>query len=365
MNRLFSNFGSGLFLPLLLFITVLLTPFLAQKRIAHAGAKPDVVQLKAQKIKLIAKAVGFKRSDASAKKFGALTFRNGYSVRSTSSYWGGLSGIAASKAGDKLAIVSDAGFWAMLDLAYKDGGLKPPSEASVGPLLSLAGKPLTRNKDRDAEAITLIKSEKFFGQALISFEDNHRIGKFNLTANGISAPQSYLKLPSITSRLRGNAGLEALAVLQGGKLKGSVVAIAQSRKDSKKNFIGWLVRKGKITKIRFTPPPLDTFRITDAVGLPNGDLMLLERRYKFLTVNIRMRYVRQAELLSGKPIQGRIVLEANNHEHRVDNMEGIAAHINEKGETVMTLISDDNFNGFQQTLLMQFVLPNDWQIAWK
>ena len=331
----------------------------------QAGSKPDITQLTPQKIGLKSRSVSFRRGAHQQKVFGSLIFKNGYSLSSSSPFWGGLSGMAISKKGNKLALVSDAGFWAMLDLDYKDQLLSPPREAFVGPLLSKSGKVLTRSRDRDAEAITLLKSDEFFGKALISFEDNHRIGRFSIGKNGINSPARYLKLPSITRRLRGNAGLEAMAVLRGGKYKGALVAITQSKKDKNGNFIGWIVRKGKIRKIRFTPPPLDKYRITDAVSLANGDLLLLERRYKFLTVNIRVRYVKHSELLSNRPIRGRILLEANNHEHVVDNMEGITAHTNKKGETIITLLSDDNFNGFQQTLLMQFALPRNWKMAWK
>jgi len=37
-------------------------------------------------------------------------------------------------------------------------------------------------------------------------------------------------------------------------------------------------------------------------------------------------------------------------------MEGIDAHVTTEGETVLTLISDDNFSLLQRTLLLQFTL---------
>ena len=43
----------------------------------------------------------------------------------------------------------------------------------------------------------------------------------------------------------------------------------------------------------------------------------------------------------------------------IDNMEGIAVHKSRNNETIVTLISDDNFNFFQRTLLMQFKLPTN------
>ena len=37
-------------------------------------------------------------------------------------------------------------------------------------------------------------------------------------------------------------------------------------------------------------------------------------------------------------------------------MEGIDAHVTETGDTVLTMISDDNFSLIQRTLLLQFTL---------
>ena len=39
-------------------------------------------------------------------------------------------------------------------------------------------------------------------------------------------------------------------------------------------------------------------------------------------------------------------------------MEGLAVHTGSQGETLLTLISDDNFNSLlQRTVLLQFALP--------
>ena len=40
-------------------------------------------------------------------------------------------------------------------------------------------------------------------------------------------------------------------------------------------------------------------------------------------------------------------------------MEGIAVHRDAKGQTVITLISDDNFSFFQRNLLLQFTLVGE------
>jgi len=40
----------------------------------------------------------------------------------------------------------------------------------------------------------------------------------------------------------------------------------------------------------------------------------------------------------------------------VDNMEAIAVHTDDAGRTVLTVMSDDNFNPLQRTLLMRFAV---------
>jgi hypothetical protein len=40
-------------------------------------------------------------------------------------------------------------------------------------------------------------------------------------------------------------------------------------------------------------------------------------------------------------------------------MEGIAVHRNAQGETIVTLVSDDNFSAIQRNLLLQFALVDE------
>ena len=55
--------------------------------------------------------------------------------------------------------------------------------------------------------------------------------------------------------------------------------------------------------------------------------------------------------------EGELLIDANMR-YNIDNMEGISAHQNNKGENIITLMSDNNFNrsGLQRTILIQFKL---------
>jgi len=54
-------------------------------------------------------------------------------------------------------------------------------------------------------------------------------------------------------------------------------------------------------------------------------------------------------------VDGPTIFEADPGEE-IDNMEGIDAHVSLEGDTVLTMVSDDNFSLLQRTLLLQFKL---------
>ena len=72
-------------------------------------------------------------------------------------------------------------------------------------------------------------------------------------------------------------------------------------------------------------------------------------------VAMRIRRVPLSALQPGALVDGKIMIEADMG-YQVDNMEGIAVHRNAAGETIITLVSDDNFSVIQRNLLLQFAL---------
>jgi hypothetical protein len=70
---------------------------------------------------------------------------------------------------------------------------------------------------------------------------------------------------------------------------------------------------------------------------------------------MRIRRFALSAIKPGAVLQGSTVFEAD-WNYQIDNMEGLAVHRTPAGETVLTLISDDNFNPLQRTLLLQFTL---------
>ena len=61
---------------------------------------------------------------------------------------------------------------------------------------------------------------------------------------------------------------------------------------------------------------------------------------------------------AGAVVDGKVLIEAD-LAYQIDNMEVIAVHRNAQGETIITLVSDDNFNIIQRNLLLQFTLVGE------
>jgi hypothetical protein len=90
--------------------------------------------------------------------------------------------------------------------------------------------------------------------------------------------------------------------------------------------------------------------------LPSGDLLILERKFSWTSgLFIRVRRIALADVKPGAVVDGPVLFEGD-LSLAIDNMEGISAHRTADGETVLTMISDDNFSALQRTLLLQFTL---------
>ena len=71
--------------------------------------------------------------------------------------------------------------------------------------------------------------------------------------------------------------------------------------------------------------------------------------------SLRIRRIAQKSIAPGAVIDGPTIFSADLGQE-IDNMEGIDAHVTAEGETIVTMISDDNFSMIQRNLLLQFAL---------
>ncbi|MEZ5819086.1 MAG: esterase-like activity of phytase family protein [Hyphomicrobiaceae bacterium] len=298
----------------------------------------------------------FQASNPGRRRFGKLEYRGGLVLSSADSAFGGWSGLMIEPDGRRLMAVSDEGAWLSAELTYSGDAPSAVTDALIGPLVALKGRSLDRKRDLDAESITRLSGTLDRGSVLISFERNHRIGVFPVVDRVLEAPVRYLKLPAEARRMRPNKGLEAVAVLRGGPFRGSVVAFSERYPGPTARHTGWIWVKD--TPHRITLADHGGFEITDAVSLEDGTLIVLERRFRWTEgVKMRLRRLSASSVKPGADLDGEILLEAD-LSSQIDNMEGLAAHRAPGGETVLTLISDNNFNPIlQRNLLLQFTLP--------
>lgn len=153
-----------------------------------------------------------------------------------------------------------------------------------------------------------------------------------------------------------NQGLEALAfVPKGMPLAGSLLAISERGLDKEGNLLAFIL--GGPSPGVFTVRRTDRFEVSDAAISPSGHLVLLERYFRLLTgIHLRIRAIPLAEIRPGAVVDGKVLLEADAN-FEIDNMEALAITRNAEGRILLTLISDNNFNYFQRTVLLRFLWP--------
>ncbi|HZP09092.1 esterase-like activity of phytase family protein [Methyloceanibacter sp.] len=328
--------------------TLIVVPALADK--------PETALDKTISTTVSAIPIDFDREHPERKEFGKLIFRGGLNLFAKSIYFGGYSALALDPTGTKLLAISDAGSWMKADLDYNGRELKGLGNVTLGPLLGQNGKPLLADQERDSEGMALASGTPEAGTAFISFERKHRIARYPFTADQFGPPSGTIPLPPGAKRMEANRGIEALAMITAGRLKGTLVAFPERLPDKNGNLTGWLI--GGPSPGTIALKPIEGFDITDAAALPDGGIVILERRFRYSEgIKMRIRRVSPAELKPGAVITGEVLLEATDSLN-IDNMEAIAVHRRASGETVLTLMSDDNFSPLQRTLIMQFTLPD-------
>jgi hypothetical protein len=320
----------------------------AARAAAQAPATSRPLEVTARRIESFGKLTG-------EKTFGRLTFRGGLVLTSPDNEFGGLSGITLEPDGQAFLAMTDAGAWVTGDLTYAGTAPTGIANGRIGPIVATSGRTLSKKRDQDAEAVCLIEGNLTRGVALVAFERNHRIGRFPIANRVLQPPTSYLKPPADVRQMSSNKGFEAMTVLQGGPNKGAVVAFSERLLDAAGHHTGWIWLNGEAR--RFQIKDFGGFDLTDCVGLPDGSLLVLERRFRWTEgVKLQLRLLKPAEFGPGLVGEGTLLLQSD-MTNEIDNMEGLGLHRDARGATVLTLVSDDNFNSFlQRTILLQFAL---------
>ncbi len=292
----------------------------------------------------------FDTRDRSHVRFGSLEYRSGLILTSRFRGFGGLSGLRLDAKGERFIAISDKGGWFTGRIVYKGREMTGLDDVEASPMLGADGKPITARNWFDTESIALDGSYVYVG-----IERVNQILRFDFAKGFTRSLGEVVPLPPVARRLPFNRGLEALVMVPKGQpLAGTLIAVSERGLDASGNIIGFLI--GGKTPGQFGVRRTENFDISDAVLLPSGDLLLLERKFSLLGgVGVRIRRIAPNAIAPGAVIDGPVIFNADLGSE-IDNLEGIDVHVTPEGDTVLTLISDDNFSMIQRNLLLQFTL---------
>jgi hypothetical protein len=292
----------------------------------------------------------FDTRDRSRVRFGSLEYRSGLVLTSPFRGFGGLSGIRLDAKGERFIAVGDKGSWFTGRIVYSGGEMTGLDDVEAAPLLGPDGRPITARGWYDSECLALDGTLVYVG-----LERANQILRYDFSKGFTRARGEVVPLPAAAKKLPHNKGLEALVMVPKGlPLAGSLIAISERGLDSERNIIAFLI--GGRTQGQFGIRRSLDFDVSDAVLLASGDLLVLERKVSWLGgLGVRIRRLPLKSVAPGAVVDGPTIFEADLG-YEVDNMEGIDAHVTPEGDTVLTLVSDDNFSVIQRNLLLQFTL---------
>lgn len=310
--------------------------------LAAAGARAEPIELRATAVPFDPRVSA---RDAPLVRVGRLTYRGGLQLESSAPTFGGLSALAVSSDGASLLAVSDEGHWLRARLAYDGAGnLAGVARAEMGPLGDTRGDPLVGKVNQDAESLARLPD----GSWVVGFERRHRLWRYASPAS-LAGPAEPLPIPRELLKAPSNGGVEALAVLSDGRLVALCEELLVGRR------VRGFVREGRRWRA-FTYPIEGLLRPSDATALPSGDLLVLERGYSpDAGVSVRLRRVPARQVRKNAAPEGEVLAQLE-PPLTVDNFEGLAARRGPSGETLVYLLSDDNFSAEQRTLLLMFAL---------
>jgi hypothetical protein len=297
----------------------------------------------AEPVAVEARPVALDDRDPTVAVVGRLRFRGGLALRSGDERFGGLSALRVAPDGGRAIALSDHGHRFEMRLRYDGlGDLAGVVAADGGALGGLDGRPLTGFGERDAEAMTFGAG----GELIVAFERQHRIWRYfpgEARPEPLPPPRELAKAPY-------NGGIEALTTLADGRL----LALTESYGGADAR-VGWVSDADGWSPLTYAVD--GGFEPTDATTLPGGDVLVLERRFSLRGgVAARLKRLDAGQVAPGAHLVGR-ALAVIEPPLAVDNMEGVDVRLGPRGETLIYMVSDDNFSpSRQRTLLLMFEL---------
>lgn len=288
------------------------------------------------------------------KDFGPFEFVGGLELVSRGRHFGALSSFRFLSPGSDFAGVADTGFWFFGRIA-RDEAQRPVaiSDFTMQSMVDDKGEAIDEKWYVDAEGLA-VKD----GVATVGFERNHRVAQFRIEPEDMKAPFRELDFLVPRRELRQNKGFETVVhAPEDGPLRGSLVLVSERSIDQEGNIFAAIL-EGPGMGI-FTVKRDDNFDITDGAFLPDGDLLLLERRFTVADgVAMRLRRIGGETIRAGHVADGPVLLSADMG-YQIDNMEGLDVWRRADGALMVSVMSDDNHSLLQRNLYLEFRLHED------
>jgi len=287
-------------------------------------------------------------------RFGSLEFVGGLELSSDNALFGAVSAIRFRPDQQHFIAVLDTGHW-LTGAIERDaaGRLKGIGDARIMPMIDRRGGADAGKGGMDAEGLALRGDH-----VLVSYEQYHRIDAYPDPGFEISPPDGTLPLLIPRLQLRANRSLEALMVApQSSPLAGGAVIVTEDSRDDEGNMLAAILDGP--SSGRFTVRHHGDFSVSDGVFLPDGDLLLLERRFGPMHgLGVRIRRIAGADITPGAVVDGEVIFEAGSRD-QIDNMEGIDVFRAADGSLRLIMVSDDNHSILQRSLMLEFKLRDE------
>ncbi len=254
-------------------------------------------------------------------------------------WFGGFSGIEVLDQGQEIVVLSDRATLVLATLERNHGLISAATITKARALRSSTGK-IIKGSVMDSEGLVLSPDDRLF----VSYEGVSRVAEHQLNRN----PARVLPRPDAFRHLPLNKSFEALAMDPTGRL----YTMPENDPDEFGNIPIWRW-DGTRWDQPFSLPRRDGFLPVGADFGPDGRLYVLERR--FLLIGFQSRLRRWDVTEDGAKNEITLIrTPLGTH----DNLEGVAVWRDTAGQLRATMISDDNFNPFQRTELVEYSLPD-------
>ncbi|TPE61089.1 hypothetical protein FJQ54_09330 [Sandaracinobacter neustonicus] len=304
-------------------------------------------------IEVQAKAIPLSNADPAQDRVGRLRYMGGLVLSANNMRFGGISDMLWEPECNRLLAVTDAGSWVILEPREQDGRLTGVSAGWIAPIKGPDGMPPVTKSGADAEGVTRTTD----GRTWVSYEQAHRLERF-ADVSGCrpesldSTPDRRWVLPAMAGWPE-NGGAEAIAADNGRVVilaeevsgpGGGILGLSADPEAGVQQF-GWQAPKG------YAPTAIG--RLDDGAD----GFVVLHRR--FTPIEGVSAVISQGRIPADPAKLPELVQSTELARLRpplnVDNMEALA--IRKEGERrYLYIMSDNNFNALQRTLLLKFEL---------